>query len=194
MGSLVGGVSLILPSPKDDTDADEFNTRMSGLVDSGVRRFFGFDFDAFGAFKEGLDAFDFAGVASGPLDSHPIRLFCFMFSVDGFAFGGMVSDRDEEQIKRRVDAIYLCSGGAHNLPSRAHINMRMETHPAYCSANNHPKSRNRFTKYVHSIFIPEFAYLFTLLSPARTSTLSPMSRHAFLLLLFYDTLKRPTLQ
>ncbi len=148
MGSLVGGVSLILPSPKDDTDADEFNTRMSGLVDSGVRRFFGFDLDAFGAFKAGLDAFDFAGVASGPLDSQPIRLFCFMFSVDGFAFGGMVSGRDEEQIKRRVDAIYLCSGGAYYLPSSAHINMKMETHPSHHSANNHPKvetdSQNTF--------------------------------------------------
>ena len=39
------------------------------------------------------------------------------------------SNRDKEQIKRRVDAIYLCSGGAHYLPSSAHINMRMEAHP-----------------------------------------------------------------
>ena len=93
MGSLVGGVSLSLDRPKDDTE-DEVKSRLFNFLGSGVTGFATFGCrDALVTFGLGL------GFSAGPFASHPIRLFCFIFSVDGFPLGVMVDVVQQAQAR-----------------------------------------------------------------------------------------------
>ena len=84
----MGGVSFEFLFPSENTElaaADDVSSRWSVFLDSGVTGV---------ATLGGRDAFDIFGVGLGfsaePFANQPIRLFCFMFSVDGFELGAMV--------------------------------------------------------------------------------------------------------
>ena len=102
MGSLVGGVSLALPSEYGEVElkvADEFNTRKSGPFDLGVcgsGRVLEDDrleYDAPASAGGSMADFVLGLVlvaAVGPFASQDMRLFCFIGSTVSLEFGAMM--------------------------------------------------------------------------------------------------------
>lgn len=112
-GSLVGGVSFELCFPSEETElaaADDGSTRWSVFLDSGVTGV---------ATLGGRDAVFGVGLgfSAEPFENQPIRLFCFMFSVDGFALGAMVDVVRASAVvlvwQRLEGPEWLCTPGAH---------------------------------------------------------------------------------
>jgi hypothetical protein len=85
IGSLVGGVSLTLPSTSDDLElrvTEEVTSLDEVVLDSGVRICLVADVDLNTVGPDGLE-----DLVSGGFPKKFMRLFCFMFSVD-FCFSG----------------------------------------------------------------------------------------------------------